>query len=1239
MSWMLGGYNRLRDFGLRGNRLSSGQSSIDTSAIALGKRVSNKKRGKVAELCPSTLPRLIEKRLRFGLSISGWITLWGLLSLGNFGLAESLSPGNSQDVEPPSGVLTQATIDDTNSSLSSPPFSTSVSATTSPDFQILSPEAGTVLETPAATIRVQSPLDHPAQLWVNGVMVDVSLRGRTETDTARGVMVQTWYGVSLQRGKNQIEARIPTDLTLGRKSLSVAVAGSFSQLWLDSATPKLTADGKSLGMVRGELRDAQGHRTHQTAVVTLVATAGEWVGQDARPAQPGFQVAAQEGRFTAHLRAPLQAGPVRIRAMANSHEAYTQIQVQSNLRPGIVAGVINLRVGTQGLNFNDRFKDFLPSDAKGTDVDLKAALFATGRIGDWLFTGAVNSDRPLNQDCECNNRLFRAGDQFPDSQYPVYGDSSGQQFLTPSMDHIYARLERTPKHSNASPDYFMWGDYNTDEFTSSAQQFSALGRQLHGAKFNYNIGDLQITGLYNNHGDGFQRDVLAPDGTTGDYVLSKRRLISGSESIYLELEELDRPGTIVQRMAMERGRDYEIDYQRGTLLFKEAILRTDTGRDAQVLRRQIVANYQFEGPGQASQILAGRLRYHLDRRVNQESWLGATAWQEHRGSRAFSLYGFDGLWSWGDRGRLLAEYAYSAHDSELLGAVSGHAYRVEVEGRFSPTVRATAFYRHTDTGFANDATVSFVPGQTRYGAELTAQLRGSTRLRFSYDHEENRGVAPRPILTLGELLASTDEALPGQRVDTRLTTLKAGVQHTFGRASANLDWIQRDRTDFINPERSGLSSQLRSRLSYPLTSTLTLNALHEMSLSNRVDANYGDRTQLGLDWQLVPGVTLGLNQHWFSRAQFNSQSITTVDLKGDYQLGPDTTLTGRYSILNGINGINGQGAIGIKHRWEVTKGLNLDLAYERILGDLLGVVDAGQRFAQPVAVGQGISTLGLQGGNSFSLGLDYTASPTWKASARFEHRDRSGGSTTNLAAGLTGKLSPALTALIRFNQTFSANQTLANLGPTHNLKVGLAYRNPSNDQLNLLLRYEHRRNPNLIPDSILLGSSNSSSDHLFALETIYAPNWRWEFYGKFSGRFSQTELADDLSVNSATWLGQLRATYHIHNRFDLGAEVRWIGQANYNEMGWVLEGGYALTPNLRLAVGYGFGQISDPDFSSSRSSQGPYVGLTLKLNELFNGFGLQTPSPAISSLMGASSTHTTAPRAGPDTRPDPGSNP
>ncbi|MBE9036746.1 TonB-dependent receptor [aff. Roholtiella sp. LEGE 12411] len=1090
-----------------------------------------------------------------------------------------------------------------------PPTSPSQRSPTSTAVKILTPTASSIVDVAATTVIVQFPIGSQVELRVNGELVDPSLVGRMESDASTNLLTQTWYGVPLKQGDNTISAQVVggTELPV---TVRIAVRRAPQQLTVETVESQIPADGRSTATIRGQLVDANSNRSNRDAVVTLIPSAGELVGVDFKPDQPGFQVEARNGQFTATLRSHLKAQTVRIRAIANDLEAFTQLQLETALRPSLVTGVVDLRLGARGTDYYGSFRDFLRPDRDNrTQLDFHSAVFATGAIGEWLFTGAYNSSRSLNEDCNCDNRLFKTY-QFSEQNYPVYGDSSKVDAVAASIDSVFLRFERSTGIPGAAPDYAMWGDYNTEEFARLSQQFTSITRQLHGFKANYNLGNLQITGFYGNHLEGFQRDTIAPDGTSGYYFLSRRLLQPGSENVFIELEELNRPGTVLERKQLNRGPDYDIDYDRGTLLFREPLLRTDIDQTGQVLVRRLVVSYQYDSQDSDSNIYAGRLQYNLSRNLNHESWLGATYIQEKQGVRDFQLYGADALIALGDKSKLIAEYAHSTNDSEFI-RVSGDAYRLEAEGQIANGIQGRAYYRFADTGFANNATISFVPGQTRYGAQVTGKLTSSTNVRVQYDHEDNFGIAPQPLDTFEELFSPRSEAIPGSKVDNSLTTITAGIQQRLGSATVDVDWIHRYREDRISSNAlTSNSDQLRSRFTVPIVNNLTFQAQNELTLSADADSVYPDRTVLGLNWAVIPGVNVSLAQQFYTRGQLSGNSITSLNINGEHQLGPDTTLTGRYSILGGANEMTTQGAIGLNNRWSIAPGLRLNLAYEHVFGSFFGRTATGQQFAQPYAFGQAASAIAFNGGDSYSIGLEYSDNPQFQTSARYEHRTSSGGSNTVISAAATGKISPAITALVRYQQANSSNQKLTGLlGDRVNLKLGLAYRDPNDDQFNALLRYEYRQNPDVIPDTILLGSGTGSEDHTFALEAIYAPNWQWEFYGKYALRNSTSYLANDLAGTSMVNLAQIRATYRLGYSMDLVGEARWIGQANYTETGFVVETGYYLTPNLRLSAGYVFGQVDDRDFSGTRSAGGPYLGLTVKLNELFDGFGQQKPVP------------------------------
>jgi hypothetical protein len=599
--------------------------------------------------------------------------------------------------------------------------------------------------------------------------------------------------------------------------------------------------------------------------------------------------------------------------------------------------------------------------------------------------------------------------------------------------------------------------------------------------------------------------------------------------------------------------------------------------------------------------------------LNQESWVGTTVVQENQGNRQFQLYGADALITLSPNNTITAEYARSQNNFDNIinssqgnNQVSGSAYRIEGNFKLNETNSARTFYRSTDAGFTNNATTSFVPGQTRYGGELTTRLNNNTNVRLVVEREDNKGVAPAPLVNYQDLLTPRNNFIPGSQLDNSLTTITAGVQQRLGNISLDLDYVNRSREDRLPVDSNQTninSSQLRSRVGVPLANNLTFRGVNELNLNQAQDPNFPNRTFLGLEWAVHPGVNLRLGQNFISGGQYEDSAFTSLDLNSKYQIATNTNVTGRYSLTP----FQSIGAIGLQQGIILSPGFKVDVNYERLIGSSgFNSTGSGKQFAQPATFGQGSASSGTGNGDSLGIGITYSDNPNYQVNARYEQRSSTSGTNTVLSGGVTGKLSPQLTALVRYQQTGVANQTLSSLGDNANLRVGLAYRDPQNDQINALLSYQYRKNPGVLPESILSNIGTGYEDHTLATEGIYAPNWQWEFYGKLGLRNGTNYLDKSLTSNSTLLLTQLRTTYRLGYDWDLVGDLRWINQPStgYSETGLNLEAGYYLTPNLRLGAGYGFGRVTDDTTNIGRSSSGPYVGLTVKLDDFF-GFGTQ----------------------------------
>ncbi|MEL7495555.1 MAG: hypothetical protein AAGJ95_16545, partial [Cyanobacteria bacterium J06554_11] len=255
------------------------------------------------------------------------------------------------------------------------------------EVEFLSPESGAFLDIPSTPVVLRFPAGAKIALLANGREVDVNLVGRTETDSQTGLRTQTWYGVTLQAGENLLEI-VSTDTGEVLQDLPLFVRGGPTELVL--LTPRaIPSDGRSTSNIRGQLLDEEGNISLWGSVATLRASDGEFIGADQDPDAPGFQVLVNDGEFVAELQSSLESHLVQLQASVGSYQAFGQIQFVTPQRPSLLSGVVDLRVGARGTDFYDSYREFLPIDGDNNyEVDIDAAVFATGNLGEWLYTGA-----------------------------------------------------------------------------------------------------------------------------------------------------------------------------------------------------------------------------------------------------------------------------------------------------------------------------------------------------------------------------------------------------------------------------------------------------------------------------------------------------------------------------------------------------------------------------------------------------------------------------------------------------------------------------------------------------------------------------------------------------------------------------------------------------------------------------------------------------------------------------------
>jgi hypothetical protein len=286
----------------------------------------------------------------------------------------------------------------------------------------------------------------------------------------------------------------------------------------------------------------------------------------------------------------------------------------------------------------------------------RVAFFAKGSIqGKWLLTMSYDSDKksPLP-----GNSLFQTID--PNAYYPLYGDNTQQQYDASSSKKIYVKIERDQF-------YALFGDFNTG---LSVTELSRYSRSITGFKSEYQGKNFEYNVFATETGQSFAKDEIRGDGTSGLYHLTHRNIVQNSDKIRIEVRDRFRSELIVSTRSLGRFLDYTIDYDSGTLFFKEPI----TNRDEQFNPVYIVVDYETQDVGKESFNAGGRIGVKLlDDRVRT----GFSFIHEGQLTGQAELYGADASWQITPSTRIRGEAART--DNNFNGDKrGGNAYIAEV---------------------------------------------------------------------------------------------------------------------------------------------------------------------------------------------------------------------------------------------------------------------------------------------------------------------------------------------------------------------------------------------------------------------------------------------------------------------------------------------------------------------------------------------------------------------------------
>ena len=135
--------------------------------------------------------------------------------------------------------------------------------------------------------------------------------------------------------------------------------------------------------------------------------------------------------------------------------------------------------------------------------------------------------------------------------------------------------------------YTVFGDYSTD---LNNTELSNYLRKFHGVQSVFQGDIVSFNAFATESAQGFVRDEIQGDGTSGLYKLSTQDILIQSETISLQVRDRFRSEVIISETELIKDSDYSIDYIDGTIFFKAPIQSTDSTLNP----RFIIAQYETE---------------------------------------------------------------------------------------------------------------------------------------------------------------------------------------------------------------------------------------------------------------------------------------------------------------------------------------------------------------------------------------------------------------------------------------------------------------------------------------------------------------------------------------------------------------------------------------------------------------------------------------------------------------------
>jgi hypothetical protein len=744
----------------------------------------------------------------------------------------------------------------------------------------------------------------------------------------------------------------------------------------------------------------------------------------------------------------------------------------------------------------------------------RAAFYAKGSLfGKYLLTASYDSKRNYR------DQFYRDID--PSEQYPLYGDASEISYDAQSRSPLFVKLER-----NASS--LVYGDFSTNRMNKT--EFTAYNRTFNGLNAELKLGSHTLNAFATLTDRQMRLDEVRGEGISGYYYLSESSITEFSEKIVIQTRDKYHSETVIRSQEMVRFQDYTINYNDGSLMFKQPV----PGMDANGNPVSIVVSYEYTNGKRESAI--GGLRY--EGTILNKLQIGATAVMEERASSQYLLYGADATLPFFKWLSLKGEYAASLDPGLDGDRQEGKAYKAELQ--FTPwkSLSARAYYRTVDSSFVNTSQSGRAgeSGSEKYGFKAVLGNEKTGELSSEYYQQLNKQG------TVNENSAEVFTVAYQRKFTSRGNFLLAYEDAERSRRSPS------DSTHSLH------SRLIRGNVSYKISNKISALLERDQNLQS-TDQSKPTHTSIGLQYSITEKLGIVVKFRRLEGENAGNQIIVGLDSK----VGENTQLNGKYEIGGALGENRNRASIGLKNKWIVSKSLTLNFAYEN--------VSASDHFETPTTEHQ-----------SLSLAFEYLPEIPWKSTGKWEYRSGKDSRQMNYVFGTDFKILHGLSLIAKsvyskINYLSAADDYVLK----SDNQLGIAFRPERSDHYNFLAKAAY-----LYDENTHVQTPHHSERFILSTHHYWQPAARLEIGLQYAKRIVVDEEISLFSDKTVTDFAALRVEYDISIKWHTALDLRFIHLQPLNEskLGASLETGYQILRNMQLGIGYALLSFEDPDFSS-----------------------------------------------------------